>query len=125
MYESVHDNRCPDLVRDSLCGVRAVSFHERHAMAGFIPSWLPGGVFWVYLTGIVLILASVSLIIQKQVKWAALGLAAFLALTILTIWLPGLSNEAMRQTAMTGILKDLALLGVSLTFFSFYGQSRA
>ena len=94
-------------------------------MAGFIPSWLPGGVFWVYLTGIVLILASVSLIIQKQVKWAALGLAAFLALTILTIWLPGLSNEAMRQTAMTGILKDLARLGASLTFFSFYGQSRA
>ncbi len=37
-------------------------------MAGMVPSWIPGGVFWVYLTGLALMAAAVSIIIQKKSK---------------------------------------------------------
>jgi putative oxidoreductase len=100
-------------------------FLNGNAMAGFLPSWLPGGVVWIYLTGAALILGAVSLIIQKHVKWAALGIAAFLALTILTIWLPSLGNESMRQTAITSALKDLGLLAGSLLFAGLYSERKA
>jgi uncharacterized membrane protein len=39
-------------------------FLNANAMAGMVP--IPGGVFWIYLTGLSFILAGVSIIIQKM-----------------------------------------------------------
>lgn len=85
-------------------------------MAGLVPSWLPGGVVWVYATGIALIAAAVSFVTTIQMQRAAFGLALFLLVTVVLVHLPGLGNEATRQMAMIGGLKDLSLLGAALTF---------
>ena len=89
-------------------------FTNANAMAGMVP--LPGGVFWVYLTGVALIAGAVGLILKKWGAWAGLGLAALMLSFILGVHLPGLSNPQMAQFAMIGLLKDTALLGASLAF---------
>ena len=90
-------------------------FMNASAMSGYVPSFLPGGVLWVYLTGLALILAAISIIIQKKARLAALLLAIMLIVFVLTIWLPQLGGEN-GQTAMSMLLKDTALAGAALAF---------
>ncbi|MEO6882958.1 MAG: DoxX family protein [Bacteroidia bacterium] len=85
-------------------------------MKGMIPSYIPGGIFWIYLTGIAMLAACIALIINKKVKLTGLLLAAYLLVMILTMHLPMLTNPnpQMAQMAVMETLKDLALLGASL-----------
>ncbi len=81
------------------------------AMAGMVPSWIPGGAFWVYLTGIALLLAAISIIINKKAKLATMLLGVMLLIFALTIHLPGMlgGNEA----SMPSFMKDLAMAGAA------------
>ena len=81
-------------------------------MAGMVPSFIPGGVLWVYLTGMALLAATVSFVIKKKVELAGQLLAALLIIFVLTIHLPGLIGCNMM--AMSGILKDTSLAGGAL-----------
>ncbi|WP_405282840.1 DoxX family protein [Gaopeijia maritima] len=82
-------------------------------MAGAVP--IPGGVLWVYLTGVALLLAAGAIITGKQAANAALGLAVFLLLTALMVHLPALMGGD--QAAMGQVLKDIALAGGALILF--------
>jgi len=82
------------------------------AMSGMVPSFIPGGVFWIYLTGLALIAAGVSMLIQKQTFLAAILLAVLLIIFVLTIHLPAIISGNMMS--MTSLLKDLALSGGAL-----------
>jgi len=86
------------------------------AMAGMVPSFIPGGVLWVYLTGIALIAASVSIIMQKMEKMAALLLGVLLIIFVLTIHLPMVMNPDTMQMGMPNMLKDLSLAGAAFFF---------
>ncbi len=89
-------------------------FMNASSMAGMVP--LPGGVFWVYLTGVALIAAAVSFLIGKKVKLAGTLLGIMLIIFVLSIHLPGVigadSPQSM-QMSMTSLLKDLALAGAA------------
>jgi len=92
-------------------------FLNASAMAGMVP--IPGGVFWIYLTGVSLILAGLSIIIQKLDDWSSFLLAVLLLVFVLTIHLPGvLAGGEMAQMYMTNLLKDLALAGGALIYLS-------
>lgn len=82
-------------------------------MAGMVP--IPGGVLWVYLTGVALLLAAGAIITGRQAANAALGLAAFLLLTALMVHLPALMGGD--QASMGQLLKDVALAGGALILF--------
>ena len=87
-------------------------FMNASAMAGAVPSYIPGGVLWVYVSGLGLVLAAVSIITGKQTKLACNLLGAQLLIFVLTIHLPMLlhaADEAGKQGPMAAILKDLAL----------------
>jgi putative oxidoreductase len=103
-------------------GLMHFAFAENMAKA--IPSFLPGGVFWVYATGAGLIAAAVSLFTQKMVKEAMFGLALFLISAVVMIHLPGMGNPdpMMQQMAMSGLFKDIGLLGGALTYAGIYSQ---
>ncbi len=90
-------------------------FHFMNAqdMAGMVPGFIPVGVFWVYLTGIALILAVVSVVINMYVKLAMQLLALMLIIFVLTIHLPGLSADTAPN-----LLKDLSLAGGALLLAS-------
>ncbi|RMF63908.1 MAG: DoxX family membrane protein [Calditrichaeota bacterium] len=87
-------------------------------MAGFVPSWLPGATFWVYLTGVAMLAGGIAIMANKFAKTASLGLGVLLLLYILTIHLPGMgaADQAMAQMNMIAVMKNTALLGAALGF---------
>ncbi len=89
-------------------------FHFMNAgqMAGMVPGFIPGGVFWVYLTGLALIAAGVSFLINKYVKIAGLLLAIMLLIFVLTIHLPSVAGG--NQQSMSALLKDFGLMAAAL-----------
>jgi putative oxidoreductase len=92
-------------------------FLNASAMVGMVP--IPGGVFWIYLTGLSLILAGVSIIIQKLDDWSSFLLAILLFVFVLTIHLPGIfAGGEMAQMYITNLLKDLALAGGAFIYLN-------
>src|SRR4029079_14868867 len=83
----------------------------------YVPEFLPGGIVWVYMTGVAFILVGVSFITNKYVKVASYLLAVLLLVFILTIHIPNALNAGdatFRQIAMINVLKDTALMGFAL-----------
>ena len=68
----------------------------------------------VYISSLAMILAGVSIVVRIQAKLACLLLALLLLLIIITIHVPMVSGGD--QMAMTILLRDLGLLGASLTY---------
>lgn len=82
-----------------------------------VPDFLPGGKFWVYLTGVAFILAALSFFINVWVRTAAYLLALLLFVIVLTIHLPNYlqtADKAYQQMALTNLLKDAALAAFAL-----------
>lgn len=93
-----------------------VHFINGAGMAGYVPGFIPGGVFWIYLTGAALLAAGISILIEKMTRLACILLGVMLIIFVLTIHLPAVINAAdapTMQQAMTSLLKDLALAGAS------------
>ncbi|MBS1658455.1 MAG: DoxX family membrane protein [Chitinophagales bacterium] len=87
------------------------------AMSSMIPSFLSSmAVPLVYVTGIFLLLVTVSFIINKWTKWTGILLALFLIMIVLLVHVPGLSNpDAMAaQISMSMMVKDLGIAGAAL-----------
>ena len=104
-------------------GLMHFAFGEK--MAAAIPSFLPGGVLWIYLTGAGLVAAAVSLYTKKLTKDAMIGLSVFLISAIAFVHAPGLGNPdpMMQMVSMTGFLKDIGLLGGALTYLGISTRS--
>jgi uncharacterized membrane protein YphA (DoxX/SURF4 family) len=73
-----------------------------------------GGEVIVYITGVALIAAAVSIIIGKMDKLAALLLALFLLIIVLSVHLPGVMGGS--EASMPMLLKDIALVGGALMY---------
>ena len=86
-------------------------FANAQQMASMVPSWLPGGVFWVYLTGLGLIAATVALLINKKVTLAMTLLGVELLSFALFIHIPTILGGD--QMAVGQLLKDVALAGAA------------
>lgn len=95
-------------------------FLNATAMAGYVPGYIPGGAFWIYLTGIILLAACISIIIEKKTRLISIILATMLIIFILTIHLPGLFSPEMMQMSLTNLLKDTALAGGALYIAGHY-----
>lgn len=81
-------------------------------LLAFVPSFMPGGIMWVYFTGFAFILVSLAFITNRLVKVAGYLLAIMLILFILTIHLPNYmdaSSKEMKQIALVNMLKDTAI----------------
>lgn len=82
-------------------------------MTGMVPSYIPGDLFWVYLTGAALIAASISIMTKKKVWWATMLLSVMLLTFILTVHLPTVFSGQV-QMGLINLLKDLGLIGGAL-----------
>jgi uncharacterized membrane protein len=90
--------------------------HPKNLMV-YVPTYIPGGLFWVYIVGIAFILAAIAFIINRQARLAGYLLAALLFIFVLTIHLPNYMNAGdaeMRQMALVSLLKDMALAAFAL-----------
>lgn len=83
----------------------------------FVPSYIPGGILWVYVVGTAFILAAVSFLSHKMVRITGYLLAIMLALFVFTVHLPNYlyaGDKEMQQMALISLLKDLALSAFAL-----------
>ncbi len=95
----------------------AMHFAAGAAMAGLVPSWVPGGgVLWVYLTGVALVAGGIGLWTRRFAVSAAVALAALMAVFALTVHLPNVGDAQLGQLSTISLLKDLALAGGLLAF---------
>ena len=86
-------------------------------MLTFVPENLPGGINWVYVVGIALILAAIAFIFNKFVKLTAYLLALLLIVFVLVIHLPAYNNAGdpeLRTTAFIDMLQDMAIAAFAL-----------
>lgn len=89
-----------------------VHFMNASAMAGMVP--IPGGVFWVWFTGVAFLAAAVAIISGRYAALAAGLLGVMLLIFVLSVHLPGVlgaESEQAMQASMTHMLKDTALAG--------------
>ncbi|RAJ10402.1 hypothetical protein LX64_00004 [Chitinophaga skermanii] len=81
-------------------------FKMGSTMSALVP--LPGGVIWVYVTGVALILAAVSFIFDRKVRLSGYLFALFLLIVIFVVHVPlATTGDPM---AITNILKDTGLM---------------
>jgi uncharacterized membrane protein len=81
---------------------------------GTVSSFIPLGPYTVILTGVFLIMASLSIIFNKYIKVSTILLSILLLIFILTIHIPGLFDPEKWKFALIELLKDTSLLGGSL-----------
>jgi len=77
-----------------------------------VPTFLPGGLVWVYVVGVAFILAAISFMTNKLVRVAAYLLALMLFSFVLLIHLPNFMDTADPEYArisLQNVLKDSAL----------------
>jgi hypothetical protein len=56
--------------------------------ADYIPSWIPGHLFWMYLTGSALIGAGIAIILKIRIKVIATLLGAMILTWVLILHIP-------------------------------------
>jgi putative oxidoreductase len=92
-----------------------------------LTSFIPAGGFTVILTGVVLIIASVSIIIKKFIPIICWILAGLLFIFIVTIHIPNLINSGSSNQSMISLIelfKDTSLLGGSIMIAAFYTEKK-
>ena len=92
-------------------------FMNGTGMAKMVPSFLPGGVVWVYITGACMLAAALAFLINRQVRLAGLLLALFLLLIVVTVHLPAVLNapdDGSRRFPMVNLIKDTGLAAAAL-----------
>jgi putative oxidoreductase len=102
-------------------------FMNADTMAEFVvPAYMPAKAVWVYLTGIGLIAAAVSMILGRFDKLAATLLAIFLIMMGLMVDLPNVLSDGFgMQLAMTTLFKDISLAGGALMYARHYAQDNS
>ncbi|NWJ50976.1 MAG: DoxX family protein [Bacteroidetes bacterium] len=100
-------------------------FLMKDVFLGMMSSFVPGGGFTIMLTGVILILASISIIINKYVVITCYSLASLLLLFIITIHIPGLFDPKQFELALIELLKDTGLMGGALMIAAYYRTQNA
>jgi uncharacterized membrane protein YphA (DoxX/SURF4 family) len=86
-------------------------------MQNTVPSFIPGGIFWIYFTGTALLLAAIAFLIDRQTRLAGLLMAVFLLVIVLTIHLPAVihaPDESSVRFPLTNLVKDTGLAAGAL-----------
>jgi putative oxidoreductase len=87
---------------------------------GMLTSFIPGGGYTILFTGILLIAACISIIMNRYVRIACAVIAFLLLMFIFTIHLPQLFDADHNKDAIIELLKDTALLGGCLMIMGIY-----
>jgi len=92
-------------------------FLNPESMLVYVPSFLPGGIVWVYIVGVAFLLAALAFFTHKMIKVAAYLLALLLIVFVLTIHLPNYLHSGdliLKQGAFVNLLKDTAIAAFAL-----------
>ncbi|MCC7296713.1 MAG: DoxX family membrane protein [Bacteroidia bacterium] len=115
-------NFLPNSVARIIFGLTMAFFGLGHLtsakqMSGMLQGW-PMAEILVYITGICLILAAISFVINKMVKLSGYLLALLLTIIVIAVHAPGLgaADEMAKQMATIGVVKDLGIAMGAIAF---------
>jgi uncharacterized membrane protein YphA (DoxX/SURF4 family) len=91
---------------------------------GTLTSFVPLGAYTIIITGIMLIVVSISIITKKFVKFSTLMLAILLFVFIVTIHIPHLIAGNDTNITLIALLKDISLMGGSLMIAGIYSDEK-
>ena len=89
-----------------------------------VNSFIPGGGFTVIITGLALVAACVSIILNKFVRLSCILLAILLLIFIVSIHIPMLFDKANATMALIELFKDTSLMGGALLIAGTYGMQK-
>lgn len=92
-------------------------------IANIVPRWLPAHAFWVYLVGIALIAAALSITVQVQSTLAATLLGAMFFSFVLLIHIPNIMAHAGNRFFWAIGLRDMSFSGGALAYAGSPGRS--
>ena len=91
---------------------------------GMLTSFIPLGAYTIIITGIMLIVTSISIISKKYVKFSTIVLSILLFIFIVTIHIPHLINGGDQTVTLIALLKDISLMGGSLMIAGIYSEEK-
>ena len=102
-------------------GFSMVIFGWQHFMyaaflATLVPAWLPAHLFWIYFTGVGMIVAGVAIGLDKFGISASLGLALMFGLWVLVLHGPRVAAQPHNGDEICSLFVALAFCGASLIF---------
>jgi len=103
-------------------GVKHIS--DGAELAGMVPPFFPGGIVWIYFTGIAMLLAVVSALIGKWDKLAFTLAGVMVLIFALTIHLRGVM-EGGNLRVLFDLLKDIGLTGACWMYAASYARDRS
>jgi uncharacterized membrane protein len=90
----------------SLAIFAAEHFLAARDLAGIVPRWLPGPMFWTYFFGVALLAAAVSFLLGRYVRWSATLLALFFLIIVVTVDLPILPSRIHERLFWTLTVRE-------------------
>jgi uncharacterized membrane protein YphA (DoxX/SURF4 family) len=90
---------------------------------GMMSTFIPGGAFTILVTGALLIIASISIMLNKFLKTACFWIAGMLLVFILTIHIPGLFTSNW-EVALIELLKDTGLMGGAIMIAVYFDSQK-
>lgn len=90
-------------------------FTATKILAGMVPHWIPGHLFWALFVGACLISAALSIAVRKYTGIAAALLGLTIFLFVLLIHIPGIASAPKSRLLWVVALRDLAFSGGALS----------
>lgn len=90
----------------ALATFAAEHFTAARELAPIVPKWLPDPLFWTYFVGACWLLAAISFILSRQVRWSATLTAALLLIIVATIDLPNLPRHTHERLFWTLTVRE-------------------
>jgi uncharacterized membrane protein len=90
-------------------------FTATKILAGMVPHWIPGHLFWALFVGACLISAALSIAVRKYTGIAAALLGLTILLFVLLIHTPGVASAPASRSLWVVALRDLAFSGGALS----------
>ena len=103
-------------------GFGLIHLMSTEQMAPMVP--LPAGAFWVGFTGVCMIAAAVSLVIDRLAWLSMPALALLLSIFTVALHLPEALTPETAQSGLMSILKNIGLIGGALAFAALYPPGR-
>src|SRR5438270_595171 len=106
-----------------LVAISLIVFGVQHFMyggfvAGLVPAFMPGRLFWAYLIGVILVAIGAAIVLGKKTRMAATALGTILFLFFLFVHAPRIVMQLDNPGPWTNGFEILALSGCALVLAS-------
>lgn len=115
----------PYLFAASLVVFGSIHFLVARFIASLIPAWIPGSLFWTYLTGTALIASGISIVIRQLDQWAGFLLGVMFLLWFVLLHVPRVAADLHNPDEWSSAFIALGMCGGSWIVASHARQRRA